>query len=57
MSNIAREAFLTRRWQQELKRLANDTQAEKRMPLYLDEIYFIISKQGSVQAGLRTHDQ
>jgi hypothetical protein len=42
-----REAFLTRRGQQELEGLANDFQEEKRMPLYLDEIYFNISARKS----------
>jgi hypothetical protein len=45
MINIAREGFLTRRGQQELEGLVNDFQEEKRMPLYLDEIYFNISSK------------
>jgi hypothetical protein len=45
MTNIAREGFLTRRGQQELEELANDFQEGKRMPLYLDEIYFNISSK------------
>jgi hypothetical protein len=45
MTNIACEGFLTRRGEQELEGLANDFQEEKQMPLYLDEIYYSISRR------------